>query len=223
MDNRVVQSNSEDPIERIVNHAHWRGITLDDVEAVKKSNNTDSNVVKVVRGMCCVDPNDIASDILRADEWDRNKSQRGQQSISFGAILFLGVVMCGLLLVAWGWVTSQPGYQQSVSQAAVDTDQKVQDLGLVDNNHMYEHDEAREILESCKNNGPYQTWKDKYESNKYYYMCSMTSGKKFGIITFVVVNGTKFIKTAFSPDDGQFNTVRDYLLMQGTRFNGRIR
>ena len=226
MDNRVVQSNSEDPIERIVNHAHWRGITLDDVEAVKELPDTGSTVIRMVKGMCCVDPNDIASDIERAYEWDKNRSQSGQSAVSFILLLFVAAVICALLYAGWNYVNAQPGYQQAVSDTAQQVGQQVDqqtDLGLVDNEHMYEHDEAREILDSCKSVGPYQTWKDRYEQHKYYYLCKLTGNNKFGIITFVVVEGTRYIKTAFSPADGTLNTVKDYLTMQGSRYTGPLK
>jgi hypothetical protein len=208
-----------DPVtERLLQHAFDKLLTIEDLE-LARTTEYDSTVIRVMKGCLDNQPNDLCDDVIQAHQYDLG-ARKGQNVAEFAVILMLLAIASIMLAMAWGCITAQPAYQDAVNNLAVYAGQAEKIEG---NEHMLKHVEAPEIVESCNKNGPYQTWKDRYDKNKYYYMCQIREGKAYGIIVLMVNTGNIAMKTAFAPGDATFNEVRDYLTNTATRFNGNLR
>jgi hypothetical protein len=129
----------------------------------------------------------------------------------FGFFIF--IVVAGFMFVALLMGSGNQAVQESSNQLLVAVDQaqpqfKVSDHGLD------KHTEATLIQECLNNKGPYQVWRDKYDSKTFYALCQYDNDK-WGL---AVCTDTGINKTAFSPNSGTRDDVFGYVMKLATRF-----
>jgi len=90
-------------------------------------------------------------------------------------------------------------------------------LGVVLTDHAEKHDEANSIRNCLDRNGPYMVMKHIYDPT-WYLLCQIDQ-KHWGIQA-VSRNGIE--KTAFSPGDGSYKAMMDYLNRIAVRFKGTV-
>jgi len=152
---------------------------------------------------------------------------RGQSATegALGLVVIAVVVFCLVALFA-----PKEGVPDGTKDLFAELEMAIQRAGgdtttnqqvTVSDHGLNKHLEAKAIQDSCNQNGPYQTWKDKYEKGKYYFVCKV--GNQFGLIPIVSTATGLVGKTAFSPGAGSLNEVLKYLGNTATRYNGVVR
>lgn len=79
--------------------------------------------------------------------------------------------------------------------------------------------EAGEIRQCLKDNGPYLTFRNKFDKDTYYYVCRL-GDNKFGLQALKKTKDGLFEKTAFIKGSGTIREVLEYLAKIATPFKG---
>lgn len=82
------------------------------------------------------------------------------------------------------------------------------------NEHAQLHVEAISIEECLNSKGPYQVWRDKFNKETFYALCEFRQG----VWGLAVCSVKGFNKTMFSPKDGSWKKVMDYLTERAARY-----
>lgn len=90
-------------------------------------------------------------------------------------------------------------------------------LGVVTTEHAMKHDEASTIRKCLDENGPYMVMKNKFDPT-WYLLCQIDQNH-WGI---QAVTRDGFEKTAFSPGDGSYKALMDYMNKIAVRFKGTV-
>lgn len=90
-------------------------------------------------------------------------------------------------------------------------------LGVVTTDHAEKHDEAQSIRNCLDRNGPYMIMRS-INDPTWYLLCQID--KTHWGVQAVTKNGIE--KTAFSPGDGSFKALMDYMNRIAIRFKGTV-
>jgi hypothetical protein len=91
-------------------------------------------------------------------------------------------------------------------------------LGVMEQPHAEaRHVEAPAIRQCLDNNGPYMIWKHKFAPT--WYLICQIDADTWGL---QAVNREGVEKTAFSPGDGSYRALMDYLRGFATKFKGGL-
>ena len=134
--------------------------------------------------------------------------------VSFGGFLLILLALAALAICAMFAapkdVVEDLAAQAALSQPVIMTD------------HAKIRPVSEEIYNCVKDaSKPIMTFKDKFEKDKFYLVCQISSGK-WGLLPVISTGAGLVAKTAFVPKDGSWSEVARYLSNFATRYNGVI-
>jgi hypothetical protein len=95
---------------------------------------------------------------------------------------------------------------------------------VVNNAHSVEkHGLDAQRIQSCINsNGPEMVYKDKFEPDKFYFLCQLDDGR-WGMQVNVCDSGDICEKTSFVKGNGTWKELMKYLFNKATKFTGVVK
>jgi hypothetical protein len=136
--------------------------------------------------------------------------------------LFLVVIVAALAIIC---TLNAPDAASSASDIAssvqLEDNINFYKIELTEHAENSEHPEAPELIKCVEDKNVYQTYKSKFQSNKYYFICQMKD-KRWGIVPVLLESTNLIIKTAFIPRDGTWNSILKYVSQEAVKFTGDI-